>query len=47
MDIFDQAERGPVDIDDSKSFDDSETTEGIVGEPGPNLIWQTLFYGYN
>ena len=47
LDTYNESQRRPVPIDETKGFDDAENTEDVVGEPGPNLIWQTLFYGYN
>jgi hypothetical protein len=36
-----------VHINNSTQIDNEENLGDIVGEPSPELIWQTLFYKYN
>lgn len=42
-----QADDSPVTIDQTTAVDDSENVGDIIGEPSPNLIYQTMFYAYD
>jgi hypothetical protein len=44
---MDAAEDAPVHINDSTQVDNEENLGDIIGEPSPELIWQTLFYKYD
>lgn len=47
FDLLDAAEDAPVHINDSTQVDNEEDLGDIIGEPSPDLIWQTLFYKYD
>lgn len=47
LEMIDESENNPVTIDKSSETGDEKTVERTVGEPAPNLIWQTLFYAYD
>ena len=47
IEMLDQADKAPVGIDEATDMGDAEKVEQTVGDPAPNLIWQTLFYAYD
>jgi hypothetical protein len=42
-----KSDNAPVPIDQTTAMDDSENIGDILGEPSPNLIYQTMFYAYD
>ena len=47
LEQLDKSDNAPVPIDQTTAMDDSENIGDILGEPSPNLIYQTMFYAYD
>ena len=47
LEQLDESDNAPVPIDQTTAMDDSENIGDILGEPSPNLIYQTMFYAYD
>lgn len=47
LDQLSDSDEAPVPIDQTTAVDDEENVGDIIGEPSPNLIYQTMFYAYD